>query len=623
MSFLNYLLPAWKRNIDVKTSANAAILSAIDRELKVAEEDAIKSKLAMSLETAAGEWLDRYGNIFGLFRKDNEDDSSFRQRIIDYVLLSRATIPAIVEAIREFLDDYESYIEIYEPYTNIFYTNKSFLNGPDHMLGHYYTFAVIDIKFTNPFPTGIIDVINEFKPAGVTVLMTYRPSAFNPLANIVELPLASSEVKKTSSLLKLMTGMNDRIRGHLKLTERSRSDEDTSGIFFTNKSHTNSLDRLTGSFAVTNPSYNLASFSKENINVDNDTTIAKVLDQTNPLPQDFYTNTGTLSNLYASTTFSEGPQEPEGDWFSNLYFTMDLGKYLNLNYLPYLREVEPSGNYTKDTYLQLAKNPTIQMFFKTTTPITKKAKYDFQMYNLSTNKWDSIDKGLTWYELRGFTTNLNSFEPYLSENGLLFTRLNLDPNRDTPTCDIYLYYFDIGFHEEVAIRPTIKTFLGEVTTDTTTEVANPNLLINLDYTLDKENLKIVNIGDNKLGSPVHEVTSTSSHEPLSFPFENRSLDENKQYTFSLYVKDMGNSEGWGTEPAIQVWDNSGAVTEEVKLLNNMNAGKWDRIKITVEGSINPVIELVAGVANESGSYQFCCPKIEEGDEATRYIPPKR
>ncbi|MGV3099166.1 hypothetical protein, partial [Streptococcus thoraltensis] len=139
MSFLKHLLPAWKTNLEDKTKANAAILSAIDIELTNTEEATIQSKLMLSLDTATGEWLDRYGSLFGVIRRDKEEDDVYRQRIINYVLLKRGTIPALLDAIREFLNDYVSYIEIYEPYTNIFYLNKSKLDGVDHIQGKYYT----------------------------------------------------------------------------------------------------------------------------------------------------------------------------------------------------------------------------------------------------------------------------------------------------------------------------------------------------------------------------------------------------------------------------------------------------------------------------------------------------
>lgn len=172
MSFLKHLLPAWKTNLADKTKANAAILNALDSEIKDSEAEAIGSKVLMSLQTSTDEWLDKYGSLFGVIRKDNELDDPYRQRITNYILLERGTIPAIKKAIANFLQIAEADIEVYEPHKNIFFLNGSMLNGDDHILGEYYTVAVIDIKMAHLFPPELIGMLKDFKPAGVTVHFT-------------------------------------------------------------------------------------------------------------------------------------------------------------------------------------------------------------------------------------------------------------------------------------------------------------------------------------------------------------------------------------------------------------------------------------------------------------------
>jgi hypothetical protein len=172
MSFLKHLLPAWKTNLADKTRANAAILAAIDDEFKDSEAEAIGSKVLMALGTSTDEWLDKYGNLFGVVRKDDELDDDYRLRITNYILLERGTIPAIKKAVANFLQISEAAIEIYEPYENIFFLNSSTLNGDDHILGEYYTVAVIDIKMAQEFPPELIGILKDFKPAGVTVHFT-------------------------------------------------------------------------------------------------------------------------------------------------------------------------------------------------------------------------------------------------------------------------------------------------------------------------------------------------------------------------------------------------------------------------------------------------------------------
>lgn len=172
MSFLKYLLPGWKNLLTVKSSANAGILAAIDSEMADTEADIISSRNELSLDNADGAWLDQYGSLIGLYRNNGEIDSAFRSRIISYVKTDRVTIPAITAAVSSFLNDNTISVDVYEPYKNIFTLNSSHLNGTDAFQGSYYTTAVIDIKIGTIIPDGLADYLNDYAPAGVTVVIT-------------------------------------------------------------------------------------------------------------------------------------------------------------------------------------------------------------------------------------------------------------------------------------------------------------------------------------------------------------------------------------------------------------------------------------------------------------------
>ncbi|AGB62785.1 hypothetical protein [Bacillus phage phiAGATE] len=453
MSFLKHLLPAWKISLQNKTTANGAILNAIEQELKDTEREAIKGKLLLALDTATEEWLDYYGKLFGVLRRDNELDDPYRQRIINYVLLRRGTIPAIIAAIREFLNDYDSHIEIYEPYKNVFILNKSKLNGPDHFLGHYYTVAVIDIRISRPFPPGIIDLINEFKPAGVTVRLTYRSGSHNPNAPVIE---AGVSLVETSTRLRTMNGMNDRIRGHLNLTTRSRADGDDQGIFILNKSKLNSLDKLAGARSVTNPAFNLASFSTDSIEITEATSLTDVQNSTTEMSPDFYAKTGDTSDQYASQLL---PADQE----SYMYFTLDVGTFFDLRYSAYLREVEPSGNYTKNTYLSLMDNTAILYNLKAAVSPTEPTDFKIQLFNFETGEWATVDESQAVFRQKGNKVKIADFSNYLSEKYLVFSRILFEPNEEMSDYEAHLHFFELSFSKEVAIRPTIKIGVQEVT----------------------------------------------------------------------------------------------------------------------------------------------------------------
>ncbi|ADH03185.1 gp39 [Bacillus phage W.Ph.] len=189
MSFVKYLHPLWKSMLSKVNDSHTAVVTSIDDAFTQAEKDAMELVKDANLETASGEWLDEYGNIFGVFRKDNEKDDDYRRRIINWILTERGTVGSIKDAIEKWLDDPEAEVEIYEPFKNVFFLNKSKLNGPDHLLGRYYTSAVIDIRFTKHVPVEIIDEIRKFKAAGVTAKLTRLPNRNNKSYTIQELKI--------------------------------------------------------------------------------------------------------------------------------------------------------------------------------------------------------------------------------------------------------------------------------------------------------------------------------------------------------------------------------------------------------------------------------------------------
>lgn len=172
MSFLKHLLPGWKNLLTDKSSANAGVLAAIDTELSDTSTDIVGSKSELSLDNADGTWLDQYGTLVGLYRNNSEADSAFRTRIINFVKTDRVTVPAITTAVQNFLNNNAISVNVYEPYKNIFTLNSSHLDGTDGIQGSYYTTAVIDIKIGAAIPSGLADYLNDYAPAGVTVILT-------------------------------------------------------------------------------------------------------------------------------------------------------------------------------------------------------------------------------------------------------------------------------------------------------------------------------------------------------------------------------------------------------------------------------------------------------------------
>ncbi|WZP35409.1 hypothetical protein [Enterococcus phage vB_Efs25_KEN11] len=224
---------------------NFAVLNALNYELTQAEQETIASKIHSSLETATGEYLDTWGDWFGVYRKDDWNDEYYRKRIIRELLLKRATIPAIIDALLDFLNDNDAVIQIYEPWRNIFYTNKSKLNGDDHLMGHYYRFAIIDISIDRPFPPEIVEIIKAFKPAGVLFYLRLDTS-LNKNKTTVESPYVYLDVTNKTDL-EFLNGLYYDLRGNINLSDQ-RIQVVENNIFHTNNSMLNGEDVLAGAF---------------------------------------------------------------------------------------------------------------------------------------------------------------------------------------------------------------------------------------------------------------------------------------------------------------------------------------------------------------------------------------
>lgn len=204
---MKYLHPLWKTRLTKDSNPHSVVLASLDDMLQSVATDAISSKKDARLETATGQWLDEFGDKFGVFRKDNEDDDTYRQRIINFILIERGTVISIEDAIKKYLNDPTTKVEIYEPYKNVFILNKSKLNGEDHLLGKYYTTAVIDARFTENVPLDVLSEIEKFKPAGVRATLSRLPNRKNTDAE----PIVKKVINNRNLLVKTRdySGNND------------------------------------------------------------------------------------------------------------------------------------------------------------------------------------------------------------------------------------------------------------------------------------------------------------------------------------------------------------------------------------------------------------------------------
>lgn len=465
-NFLKNLHPLIRRkkNPNDNKDPNYAIIDMFNEELNNIEQDTIDSKIQSSLKTATGKYLDIYGDWYGLVRKSKEKDDDYRERIIEYVLLKRGTNNSIIDAIRRFLEDEDVYVDIYEPFQNIFYTNKSHLNGEDHLMGDYYRFAIIDVTIGKTFPLSIIEEINKFKPAGVKVYFTYDGSHSLPEDKAVTqfYPKGFPKVS-TYQDVDIFRGYGRILYGHLNLGIAKV--KDITDVFKTNNSLINSLDVLSGSATVGREFYNYTYKTQNSYVPRMGDFVTTISNETNniegeELSKDFYTDTTTRNALTPSDTILGNKQT------TNIYFNFDTNEYLrrkgiNINTLN-LSEKE-LRTYISNYFGNVSLDFDIQSMVSPTRP----TKMTLSIYDFISKSWVNISKEEVDLKIKNIGNNLGNLVDYLNNNLAIFIKLEIEPlEEDT---EIRIKYLDLHFKRYEKDIYTVKPFLGRVEAHQETE----------------------------------------------------------------------------------------------------------------------------------------------------------
>lgn len=434
---------------------NFAVLNALNHELTQAEQETIASKIQSSLESATDEYLDTWGDWFGVYRKDGWDDEYYRKRIIRELLLKRATIPAIIDALVDFLNDNDAIINIYEPWRNIFYLNKSKLNGYDHLMGHYYRFAIIDISIDRPFPPEIIEVIKAFKPAGVKFYINLDMS-LNKDTTTIESPYADLDII-TLEELEMFTGLFYDVIGDINLSNQIPQIVDNN-LFRTNNSKLNGEDVLSGAFSHGRGFIHLASdMLLEEFTPTNEDTLSTVK-----------TKLGEGSpNLYAYTAKADGvtaqlkvPKLEEGTEVSCSYITFDVMNYIELNYKEEYRElVDELGDNALNTLLgNLNLSTKIRALVSPANPL----EAEISVFDFTNNNWFSLREINVSKNFIINNSSINRPTEHLNSNGLLFIRIACKRKQVDTLFEIdslnLLFNHRMGEGYSIGIQSSVDTF---------------------------------------------------------------------------------------------------------------------------------------------------------------------
>lgn len=190
MDVKTYLHPLMKKGLTKDpNSAYNALINSLNAPLTHSEEDILRSKTNVFLASAPEDWLDTFGSWLGLKRKPQEDDDTYRTRLMEWVLVDKNDVSSIRNAIANFLNIGADSVYIYEPYTSMLYYNDkgSDYNSLKYFASSYYNYCVIDVQIDGTFPIREIqDIINLFRPAGVIYVLTINLHSFSHDAPIID-----------------------------------------------------------------------------------------------------------------------------------------------------------------------------------------------------------------------------------------------------------------------------------------------------------------------------------------------------------------------------------------------------------------------------------------------------
>lgn len=427
-NFLKNIHPLLKRAKADYSDPNYAILTAIDDLLNDAEHATLEAKKHSYLSRATGEFLNEWGKWFGVFRKDEELDADYRKRIVQYVDIPRGTNQAIKLAVRRYLSDPTVGVEIYEPWRNIFYLNRSDLNGVDHLMGNYYRFAVITITIGAPFDEDIIPYLERFKPSGVQMFVNYDPNLprVGEEGTNTAIPLLDMFVYSSESIVSRTSGLDIELGGRIQLSDT----DETVNPFITNESKFNSFDSLTGSFTTTRDNYHLASLGGQ-LTPKMNYTLGEMLQTTVEAPNELYEATSDIDSVGFTLEATQSRQ---------IYMTLNIDNYLHSKYYA-TEHIIPR---TKDAYADVLGKPEFTLALSGS--VAGKT-LDFQAYNFTTKEWITLERLVLSNQVNKVNTPLGDAKDFLNDNRLMFTRLVPNGN-----FDVTVDYFALDYRTHVGIK---------------------------------------------------------------------------------------------------------------------------------------------------------------------------
>lgn len=184
--FYKNIVALYKLNLNATNIVHQAIIHALVKMFTQTAADIDIAKLQMCMTTATGEWLDSWGDYFGVPREPGELDDDYRARILAEIIEPKVTLNAIKAAAARWLNRMHGHeytkenITIFEPWKYLLKpSQRGTLSGDSRLWSYdYWTYAVIDISIpdASELSLELIAYLNEVKAAGVKIVWSIKPS---------------------------------------------------------------------------------------------------------------------------------------------------------------------------------------------------------------------------------------------------------------------------------------------------------------------------------------------------------------------------------------------------------------------------------------------------------------
>lgn len=166
------------------TSLMWVLLGGYAGVLREASAQVIQALRQMIITQAEGEWLDLWGKLYGVPRRQDETDQHYAPQIPKEAFRLRESPIAIEEAVK---DATGKTIKIEEPWGSIFRLDGSTLSGPDKFQdGERVGYFFIQPTSTSPIDwSDVLSVINRNRAAGIVVLPPFARNKVSISASII------------------------------------------------------------------------------------------------------------------------------------------------------------------------------------------------------------------------------------------------------------------------------------------------------------------------------------------------------------------------------------------------------------------------------------------------------